>query len=55
MSSKNYLPPVADRNGELRAQLESIQKQIGNPDITLADLVRRFIREGIERYQKEPS
>ncbi len=43
MSSRGYLPPVADRNGELREQLEELQAEAG-PDVSLADVIRRAIR-----------
>jgi hypothetical protein len=33
MSSRGYLPPVADRNGELRVALEKIQAAEQDPDV----------------------
>jgi hypothetical protein len=54
MSSRGYLPPVADRDGSLRAQLEKIQAELG-PDTSLADVIRKFIREDIERHNQGES
>jgi hypothetical protein len=51
MSTRKYLPPVADPGGKLRPQLEEIRAGLGE-DVTLADVIRRFIREGIVRYHK---
>ena len=48
MSSRGYLPPVADRDGSLRAQLEKIQAELG-PDTSLADVIRTALREFIAR------
>lgn len=49
------LPAVRDRGNRLRTQLEAIRA--ADPDLpTLADVIRRFLREGIERHnQKESS
>lgn len=54
MSSRGYLPPVADKSGELRAQLEKIQAELG-PDTSLADVIRRAIRFYIAAQRKESS
>jgi hypothetical protein len=53
MTSRGYLPPVADRNGELRRQLEEIQAKEDDPDVSLADVVRRAIRFYIAAQKKE--
>jgi hypothetical protein len=45
-----YLPQVQDRDGSLRAQLEVIRAEMG-PDTSLADVIRKFIREGIGNYE----
>jgi hypothetical protein len=55
MSSRGYLPPVADRNGELRAALEKIQAAEQDPDVSLTDVIRRAIRFYIAAQQKESS
>jgi len=47
-----YLPQVQDRDGSLRAQLEAIRAEMG-PDTSLADVIRKFIREGIERHNQQ--
>jgi hypothetical protein len=47
-----YLPQVQDRDGSLRAQLEVIRAEMG-PDTSLADVIRRFIREGIDRHNNQ--
>ena len=54
MSSRGYLPPVADRDGSLRAQLEKIQAELG-PDTSLADVIRRALRYYIAAQGKEGS
>jgi hypothetical protein len=55
MSSRGYLPPVADRDGSLRAQLEEIRAAEQDPDLSLADVVRRAIRFYIAAQKKESS
>jgi hypothetical protein len=51
MSSRGYLPPVADKSGELRAALEEIQTEMG-PDTSLADVIRAAIRAFIAAQKK---
>lgn len=55
MSSRGTCRPVADRNGELRKQLEKIQAEQDDPDVSLADIVRRLLREGIARRKEAAS
>jgi hypothetical protein len=55
MTSRGYLPPVADRNGALRAQLESIRAEQDDPDVSLADVIRRALREYIARHNEGAS
>jgi hypothetical protein len=53
MAKAGYLPQVSDRGDVLRQQLEAIRAEMG-PDTSLADVIRKAIREFIAR-QKEPS
>ena len=50
-AKRNYLTPVSR---SLRPQPEKIRADPG-PDVTLADVISRFIREGIDRCQKKES
>jgi hypothetical protein len=52
MAKPGYLPQVYDKDGTLRKQLEVIRAEMG-PDTSLADVIRRFIREGIARYNQQ--
>jgi len=47
-----YLPQVQDRDGKSPAQLEVICAKL-DPDASLADVIRRLIREGIARYNSK--
>lgn len=46
MSAAGYLPQVRDRDGSLRRELLSVQKEMG-PDASLADVIRKLLREAI--------
>lgn len=48
-AKRNYIGPVADPGGKLRPDVERIAAELGE-DVTLADVIRRFIREGIANY-----
>jgi hypothetical protein len=37
---------------KLRPQLENIRVELG-PAVTLADVIRKFLREGIERHNRQ--
>ena len=47
-----YLPHVQDRDGSLWAHPEEIKAGM-SPDTSLADVIRRFIREGIDRHNQQ--
>lgn len=52
MARRGYLPQIYDKDDALREQLEVIRAEMG-PDTSLADVIRRFIREGIDRYNQQ--
>lgn len=49
-SRYEYLPQVRDSGGKLRRELEEIRRR-ESPDTSLADLIRRALREYIERQK----